>query len=297
MHTTSRLCRPSKGRAFTLVELLTVIGIIAILIGILLPALSKARDQANLVRCMSNLRQFGIGFSMYVNQNRGALPYKGYGDGSTQVSPVGLWNDPTAWWNAIPLLVNQKAYSDLQLAGPPAQPGSGANNIWVCPSASQAIPALGTEQPASADGFFQMWGCPDSAASQPAPFNAPPFAPTQSRKVYWCYVFDSKLSDSTPGQVEPNISSLRRSTEIPLLVEKMMNPGEDPTYVNEALGRCKTAWTRFTARHRKGGNILFVDGHVAWFLRKDLYYDAPNIAINDWNYPGKVIWDPFGIAN
>ena len=64
-----------KKRGFTLVELLVVIGIIALLISILLPALGKARQQANTVWCLSNERQFGTALEMYAQFNHGSLPF------------------------------------------------------------------------------------------------------------------------------------------------------------------------------------------------------------------------------
>lgn len=65
----------SKGKGFTLIELLVVISIIALLIALLLPAIQRVRRQARAVACQSNLRQWGVVYSMYINENGGALPY------------------------------------------------------------------------------------------------------------------------------------------------------------------------------------------------------------------------------
>lgn len=66
--------RISSRTAFTLVELLVVIGIIALLVSILLPSLSRAKETANRVKCLANLRTIGQAFAMYNNNNKGRFP-------------------------------------------------------------------------------------------------------------------------------------------------------------------------------------------------------------------------------
>src|SRR5687768_8821013 len=77
---------------FTLVELLVVIGIIAVLISILLPALSAARRQAAVVQCQSNMRQVSMALLMYIDANKGRFPLC-----TVAVGPAPE-TFPNGWW-------------------------------------------------------------------------------------------------------------------------------------------------------------------------------------------------------
>jgi prepilin-type processing-associated H-X9-DG protein/prepilin-type N-terminal cleavage/methylation domain-containing protein len=87
-----------KRRAFTLVELLVVIGIIAILMGLLLPTITSAREQSKSVQCLSNLRQFAVAANNYVVLNGGNYPLAYYKSDSWDYSIVGAKLVPGLLW-------------------------------------------------------------------------------------------------------------------------------------------------------------------------------------------------------
>jgi prepilin-type processing-associated H-X9-DG protein/prepilin-type N-terminal cleavage/methylation domain-containing protein len=311
--------RDAHRGGFTLVELLVVIGIIAVLLGILLPVLNKVRQQANFVKCQSNLRQFGVGFQTYANDFKGAIPWEGFSDGNRSASPVGPWNDPWLWFNALPPLTGVKSYYDLQQLdsqGKQSLATATDNNIFVCPSAGPAIAdaadiANGGSVWTSPDGCYMVYGNQETqdgtatgTPTVPQYLQNPPlstasggvYGAVDQRKFYMCYVFNSKLNDTinaaNPNIIEPKLSQCEPSAEVPLLVKKMMAPSElqvqsngfNPTKID--LMRCKTTWTRFAARHNNGGNLLFADGHVGYFNREELVPNAGTSTSGD--VTGKV---------
>jgi prepilin-type N-terminal cleavage/methylation domain-containing protein/prepilin-type processing-associated H-X9-DG protein len=92
-------CRTSRRpAAFTLVELLVVIGIIALLVGILLPSLARARESARATQCLSNMRQVGLAFTMFANAHGGHLPQTGSRDGVAPFDVNGVQTNVNVRW-------------------------------------------------------------------------------------------------------------------------------------------------------------------------------------------------------
>jgi prepilin-type N-terminal cleavage/methylation domain-containing protein len=123
--------RPVSG--FTLIELLVVIAIIAVLISLLLPALGRARESSRATICMANMKQIGVGYSLYANDFKGQIWEAGIANPSTT---PGLYR----FWYAQGQNPRQpvSASNPLEI-GPGFQYLANADRIWECPTNKRRV--------------------------------------------------------------------------------------------------------------------------------------------------------------
>jgi len=123
-------------RAFTIIELLVVIGVIALLVALLLPALQKARGQAQAISCASNLRQWGIGAQIWSLDNRGELP---------------SIDERTPWyWEIYTKMQRAPTYQQYGMIPTP--------KVWLCPSETNTTGKIMMGWPGGYDGGAFGWG-------------------------------------------------------------------------------------------------------------------------------------------
>jgi prepilin-type N-terminal cleavage/methylation domain-containing protein/prepilin-type processing-associated H-X9-DG protein len=236
-------------RAFTLVELLVVIGIIAVLIGILLPALNKARLAGQRVACGSNLHQVYLAFAMYAQANRGQVPMG---------HRANLEQDNYRLWEIDHFL----QAGVLQYAGLIKSP-----QVWYCPAQNNPGHMYNTPEnpwPSSPtawgtivtvrSGYSQRGHGPKGRDIQWPYLAAGPF-PTGD-PIPWSKIgqFDTRYSVDATGQIITGPgTALPGGTPLPQLKD----------YKSQSImADAFSAATRIKPAHKDSVNVLYADGSV-----------------------------------
>ncbi len=319
---------PKQRCAFTLVELLVVIGIIAVLIGILLPSLSRAREAAQRTKCAANLREMCNADSIYVSSNKGwHVPcYWGPSEGGTPPNTYArYWSCNPEFRKAMGMqlydrvqnpssygYVLEKNYCPTALRGTTESQISDANGnpmpVWVRPMHySYGMNVHGADISAPTDGLAgcMAWD----------PVKAPQADPARNTGLNFNNV--ATVDNSRPKGAIHGF----RANQVHNPAEKLffadsnwfaLNLYGSGAVVNGATGWDGAATSDYDItkdrtntgtiagvgsynllrsiawRHRGGANVAFFDGHVAW-LKKDQIYKLDTTTGK--KSPNWVLWN------
>ena len=210
--------------AFTLIELLVVIAIIAILTGLLLPALSQAKTRVQQISCLNGLKQWNLAALMYKEDENDLLPREKCVDDDHTWDDL---NDPSnkdVWFNALP-----PPYMSTPAASAyAAEPGSfHSSRIFQCPLAR---------------------------------------FPSDTVQPRFSLAMNSQLSKTLNTNV--NFNLIQAPEQTVLFLECGVNNETPQVCAKQKLYNARPySWAvRLSARHSRGSNLAFADGHAQWWL-------------------------------
>jgi prepilin-type N-terminal cleavage/methylation domain-containing protein/prepilin-type processing-associated H-X9-DG protein len=219
----------SQLRAFTLMEVLVTIAVIAVLAAILLPAFAQARESARQSVCVQHMRQVGQAFWMYLQDYDERLPDRRDLKSVLGYRPWNTWppSDPRCGWAAVVL-----------------EPYVRHAGLWSCPSVTGSVlgEAVQVKQAYAPDSFSRYWMWRFDRIDVPTPVDN-----------FWGKTPEQALAD-----LRANPSPFYGRPESLAEVELMVDPYFPRTIATVPAG------LRGKSVHRGGRNRLFLDGHVKW---------------------------------
>ena len=240
----------SSDAGFALIELFVVLSVISLLLGLLIPALARARSMARRTVCQSRLRQWGLAFEVYAAQNSGFYPHIDGRDrcgDEKPIRPEALADYHSGWVDVLPPLMGDRPWREF-----PKWRYPGTDTIYHCPSAQLARPELYNYRPLR-NGYFSyaMNSCLELDANCWPPYGQPG-------------------GNDMPSFL--NTTRIVSPARTILLFDQLLNPekGYGGNTINRSAGHyCGSYPKAFSARHAKrreglGGSILYCDYHVAW---------------------------------
>jgi prepilin-type processing-associated H-X9-DG protein len=235
--------------AFSIIELLVVIGIIGVLLAILLPVMEKVRHRGYIDACASNLRQLGQALTMYSNDNRGNYPRTTYVAGATLVAGTGAMSlDPFA------------------ASGPDANDVTAP--LWLLARVQRLPPSI--------------FVCPyndvnEFEADKAQPINQSNFT---NYKKNLGYSYANAYPDAATANAGYRLTNKLGST---FAVMADLNPGmsterrADPFRPTATSGQSDMDWGNSGNHEREGQNVLYGDGHVKYEFTPFVGTNADNI--------------------
>ncbi len=234
------LNRRGVRKAFTLLELLIVIVIIAVLASLLLPALANAKAKGRRIDCQSRLKQWHLAFTMYAEDYDDWIPRESYEPkGETTINnwtqvkgkpqPNGGTDSQDVWYNSLPPYLQLPPTSSF--AARPDRKNFYDKNLIHCPAAKFPSHAFRDNY------LFPLFSVAmNSQLIQTGP--SVKMSAIESRDPVRTVIFLDNLLEG----------------------EKKVHPAQE----NSHLGQPGAWASRFGARHENGGNLVFGDGHVTW---------------------------------